>query len=207
MSDTTNHIPPGYWQDGQGNMIPDSKVKQIDKLRDELVRNLTARAKAQSEALTEFKRAVMAEVDAFMALSQAEYGITLGREKGNVTLSSYNMSFKIVRAMQAKIAFGEQLVAAKTLIDECVHEWAKDANDNIKAMVNHAFQTDREGKINTDRVLGLRSLDIQDEKWQRAMQAIADSIKTVGTKPYIRFYERNPKTLDYVAITLDVAGA
>ena len=36
-----------------------------------------------------------------------------------------------------------------------MHAWAEGANDNIKALVNHAFQTDKEGKINTSRVLGL----------------------------------------------------
>jgi hypothetical protein len=38
------------------------------------------------------------------------------------------------------------------------------------------------------------------------MQAIADSIQTASTKPYVRFYERNEATGDYVAINLDVAA-
>ena len=84
--------------------------------------------------------------------------------------------------------------------------WSKDANDNIRALVNHAFQTDKEGKINTGRVLGLRSLDIQDEAWKQAMQAIADSTKTASTTPYVRFYERDEGTGEYRAISLDVAA-
>ena len=28
-----NTIPPGYWQDANGNLVPESKVKDIDKLR------------------------------------------------------------------------------------------------------------------------------------------------------------------------------
>jgi hypothetical protein len=102
--------------------------------------------------------------------------------------------------------FGEQLMAAKALIDECVHEWSQGANDNIMALVNHAFQTDKEGKINTGRVLALRRLDIKDDKWQSAMQAIADSMQTASTKPYIRFYKRNDATGEYLPINLDVAG-
>ena len=97
-------------------------------------------------------------------------------------------------------------MAAKALIDECVHAWAEGANDNIKALVNHAFQTDKEGKINTSRVLGLRRLDIRDAKWQQAMQAIADSIQTASTKPYVRFYKRNDVTGEYNSINLDVAA-
>jgi hypothetical protein len=132
--------------------------------------------------------------------------VRTGGEKGNVTLVSYDGKYKLVRQMQDKIVFGEQLMAAKALIDECVHEWSQGANDNIMALVNHAFQTDKEGKINTGRVLALRRLDIKDDKWQSAMQAIADSMQTASTKPYIRFYKRSDATGEYLPINLDVAG-
>lgn len=197
---------PGYWQDANGNLIPESKVKQIDQLRNQVVYDLCRMAEVESLALRTFKLSAMAEVAAFVSLSLDQYGVKTGGEKGNITLLSFDGRYKLVRQMQDKITFGEQLMAAKALIDECVHEWARDANDNIKVMVNHAFQTDKEGKINTARVLGLRRLDIKDDKWLAAMQAIADSMQTASTKPYIRFYKRNEATLEYVPISLDVAG-
>lgn len=80
------------------------------------------------------------------------------------------------------------------------------ANDNIKALVNHAFQTDKAGKINTGRVLGLRQLNITDEKWQKAMQAISDSIRVASSKPYVRFYKRDDESGDYAHISLDAAA-
>lgn len=199
-------VTPGYWKDASGNLIPESKVKQIDQLRNQLVYDLCRKAEAESLALSTFKLTAMTEVASFVSLSLDEYGVKTGGEKGNITLVSYDGRYKLVRQMQDKITFGEQLMAAKALIDECVHEWAKDANDNIKVMVNHAFQTDKEGKINIGRVLSLRRVDIKDEKWQSAMQAIADSMQTASTKPYIRFYKRNDTTLEYVPISLDVAS-
>ena len=197
---------PGYWTDANGNLVPESKVKQIDQLRNQVVYDLCRNAKLESLALGAFKLSAMAEVAAFVSISMEQYNVKSGGEKGNVTLVSYDGRYKLVRQMQDKITFGEQLMSAKVLIDECVHEWAVNANDNIKALVNHAFQTDKEGKINTGRVLSLRRLDIKDPKWQDAMQAIADSMQTASTKPYIRFYERNDATQEYVAISLDVAG-
>lgn len=197
---------PGYWQDANGNLVPEAKVKQIDQVRNQLVYELCRNAELQSQALSAFKLTAMAEVAAFVAISMEQYGVKAGGEKGNVTLLSYDGRYKLVRQMQDKITFGEQLMAAKALIDECVHEWAANASDNIKALVSHAFQTDKEGKINTGRVLSLRRLDIKDAKWQQAMQAIADSMQTASTKPYIRFYKRNETTMDYTAISLDVAG-
>ncbi|MEO8121682.1 MAG: DUF3164 family protein [Rhodoferax sp.] len=204
---TTSHsIPPCYWTDASGNLVPESKVKQIDQLRNQLVYDLCRMAETESLALSAFKLTAMTEVSSFVALSLDEYGVKTGGDKGNVTLASYDGRYKLVRQMQDKIIFGEQLMAAKALIDECVHEWAANANDNIKALVNHAFQTDKEGKINTGRVLSLRRLDIKDTKWQQAMQAIADSMQTASTKPYIRFYKRHDTTLEYLPISLDVAG-
>lgn len=198
---------PSYWTDATGNLVPEAKVKQIDQVRNQMVYDLCRMAEVESAALRTFKLSAMAEVAAFIGLSLEHYGVRTGGEKGNVTLVSYDGIYKLVRQMQDKIVFGEQLMAAKALIDECVHLWAAGASDNIKALVNHAFQTDKEGKINTGRVLSLRRLDIKDEKWQAAMQAIADSMQTASTKPYIRFYKRDAKTLDYLPINLDVAGA
>ncbi|MCL4771981.1 MAG: DUF3164 family protein [Burkholderiaceae bacterium] len=203
---TPSTIPPGYWQDASGNLIPESKVKDIDKLRHQVVTDLCHMAKQRRDGLAEFKAKAMQEVAALVATSMEQYGVKTGGEKGNVTLTSFDGKFKLVRQMQDRLVFGEQLLAAKALIDECVQAWSKDANDNIRALVNHAFQTDKEGKINTGRVLGLRSLNIQDEAWKQAMQAIADSTKTASTTPYVRFYERDEGTGEYRAISLDVAA-
>lgn len=202
----TQTIPAGYWQDASGNLIPESKVKDIDKLRHQVVTDLCTMAEKSRDGLAEFKAHAMQEVAALVSTSMEQYGVKAGGEKGNVTLISFDGRYKLVRQMQDKLTFGEQLMAAKALIDECVHEWAQGANDNIKALVNHAFQTDKEGKINTGRVLGLRRLEIRDAKWQSAMQAIADSIQTASTKPYVRFYKRNDTTGEYQPISLDVAA-
>ena len=74
------------------------------------------------------------------------------------------------------------------------------------ALINHAFQTDKEGRINTGRVLSLRRLDIADKQWRAAMEAIADSMTTASTTAYIRFYERDRADLPWRAIALDMAA-
>ena len=199
-------IPAGYWQDASGSLIPESKIKDIDKLRHQVVTDLCVMAEKSRDGLADFKAHAMQEVAALVSTSMEQYGVKAGGEKGNVTLISFDGRYKLVRSMQDKLTFGEQLMAAKALIDECVHEWASNADDNIKVLVNHAFQTDKEGKINTGRVLGLRRLEIRDAKWQSAMQAIADSIQIASTKPYVRFYKRNDTTGEYESISLDVAA-
>ena len=41
-----NTIPDGYWEDARGCLIPVEQIKEIDKARDELVREKVAKAKA-----------------------------------------------------------------------------------------------------------------------------------------------------------------
>ena len=45
-----------------------------------------------------------------------------------------------------------------------------------------------------------------DERWQRAMQAIGDACQVVGSKSYIRVYQRVGDTDQYEPISLDIAG-
>ncbi len=205
MSDNKT-IPSGYWEDAQGNLVPVSKVKDIDKDRSKTVGELCAQAKKQSASLLAFKIEAMHAVSEFVRRSLEQYDVKSGGQKGNVTLITFDGRFKIVRQMQESLVFDERLQAAKALIDECIHSWSKGSNDNIKVLVNNAFQVDQAGKINTGRVLGLRSLKITDTKWQQAMQAISDSTRVASTKPYIRFYERDDTAGDYTPISLDVAG-
>lgn len=118
---------------------------------------------------------------------------------------TFDGKHKIVRQVAEHIRFDERLQAAKELIDECLREWTAGSDDKIKVLINEAFQVDKEGNVNTGRILGLRRLDIDDTKWMKAMRAIGDSIRVTGTKPYVRIYERDDETGDYRAISLDIA--
>jgi Protein of unknown function (DUF3164) len=205
-TETRPAIPKGFWEDASGNLVPEAKIKPIDKDRHELVSQLAKKAKNVSADLLAYKLVVMDEVQRFVDRSMREYDAKPRGNKGNVTLISFDGRYKLQRAVAEHISFDERLQAAKSLIDECIKDWSKGSNANIKVLVSQAFQVDKEGKVSTGRVLGLRSLDITDEKWQRAMQAISDSITITGSKSYIRFYERDEATGEYVAIALDVAG-
>lgn len=199
-------IPAGYWENAKGNLVPESKVKPIDKLRDQLVKDLCGKAEVKSADTAKFKLGTMADVHAFIETSAEQYGVKAGGKKGNVTLMSFDGKQKVVLQMQDRITFGEQLQAAKTLIDQCVMRWSEGADDNIKVLVTDAFQVDKEGLINTGRVLGLLRLEIDDPDWKMAMKAIADSRQVADTKAYIRFYTRSDTSGDWKAISLDMAA-
>ncbi|KGH08739.1 MULTISPECIES: DUF3164 family protein [Comamonas] len=199
-------IPAGYWENAKGNLVPESKVKPIDKLRDQLVKDLCGSAEVMSQAMGKFKLKTLGDVHAFIEASVEQYDVKIGGKKGNVTLMSFDGKLKVILQMQDRITFGEQLQAAKVLIDQCVTRWSAGSNDNIKVLITDAFQVDKEGLINTGRVLGLLRLDIQDDDWKKAMQAIADSRQVADTKPYIRFYKRAEVSAEWKPINMDLAA-
>lgn len=203
---TENKIPEGYRADAKGCLVPESMIKPIDRARDELVGELARQARIVSDGLRKFKARVFADINAFVDLSGEQYGVKLGGKKGNLTLFSFDGAFKVQVAIAEHMVFDERLQTAKHLIDECIIDWSQGSRDEIKVLVQAAFQTDKEGKINTGRVLALRRLDIRDEKWQMAMQAIGESLQVVGSKEYVRFYERIGDTDQYQPISLDVAA-
>lgn len=201
-----NQIPEGFWLDAKGCLVPESMIKPIDRTRDELTKDLGVRAKQMSATLREFKTAVFNDINAFIDLSAEQYDVKLGGKKGNLTLYSFDGAIKVQVAIAEHMVFDERLQAAKHLIDECIIDWSQGSRDEIKVLVQSAFDTDKEGKINTGRVLGLRRLDIRDEKWQMAMKAISESLQVVGSKEYIRFYERIGSSDQYQPISLDIAA-
>ena len=194
-----------YMENAKGHLIPIDKVKPIDKLRDEVVKDMIAIAVKQRADMRLAKNKLFDAFNEFVALSAQEYDVQMGGKKGNTTLLSYDGKYKVQLAVSENMVFDERLQVAKQLIDECLTDWTKDSNDNIKALINQAFQVDKEGKVSTSRVLALRSLDINDAKWDRAMDAISDAIQVTDTKEYIRFYERDESGA-YHQISLDFSN-
>lgn len=195
-----------YWQDAKGNLTPDEMVKEIDKERDALVREWIEKGKETSKMMRNFKDGVFGDIQAFAELSAEKYQAQIGGKKGNVTLLSYDGRYKIQRAINDHLQFDERIQAAKVLIDECLNEWSEGSRPELKALIERAFNVDKEGNLNTSRILGLRRVDIQDERWQNAMQAISESVQVVSSKAYVRLYERVGDTDEYVPIALDMAG-
>lgn len=206
MTAQQHTIPEGYRVDAQRRLVAEVLIKPLDLARDALVLELVAKARTVSNGLAQFKAAAFGDIEAFVEMSAEEYGAKLGGKKGNVSLISFDGRYKIQRAIQESIAFDERLQAARALIDECLEEWTAGARPEVVTLVNDAFRTDTKGDIRTARVLALRRLEIADERWQRAMQAIGEACQVVGSKSYIRVYERVGDTDQYQPISLDIAG-
>ncbi|WEA23108.1 DUF3164 family protein [Pseudomonas juntendi] len=202
-----NNVPEGFLKDAKGHLVPLDLVKPIDMARNDLVLELVAKALVVSKTLADFKTDAFGDIQAFVDMSAEQYNAKVGGKKGNITLMSFDGQYKIVRAAQDNIRFDERLQAARALIDECLTEWTQDARSEVRAIVNEAFRADKQGEISTGRVLALRRMEITDARWQRAMEAIGDAVQVVGSKSYIRVYQRIGESEQYVPIPLDIASA
>lgn len=203
---TATPPPEGYLRNAAGHLVPIDQVRDHDLLRDQTARDLAERALELNAELTAFKRQALADIADLVKIAGERYGVALGGKKGNVSISSYDGSVKVVRQVAERIAFTEELEAAKELINRCIERWSEGANANIRALVDRAFRTDTQGQIKTAAVLELLRLEIEDEEWKRAMEAIRDSIQAIGTAIYVRVYQRIGDSDQYRAVPLDLAA-
>ena len=201
----TNINPTEYMKDRKGRLVPVAQVSDYDLEMDHFVKEQVAAAKIKRDELREFKTRAFNECYAWLDLVAEKYGRTRGGAKGNVTFSSFDGSQQITIRVQDTLTFGPELQIAKDLIDECVTEWSKGANANLQAIITDAFQVDKEGQLNTGRILSLRRVKIQDERWNRAMEAISESLQVAISKTYINFREKD-KDGRLVNIPLDIAA-
>ncbi len=196
-----------YMADPKGALVPLETVKTTDLLMDEQVRKIMVFARDLNAQIARFKDHTLGDVADLLAVFDQEHQVKLGGIKGNVTLTSFDSTLKVQLAIAEQVTFGPELQSAKKLVDECLNEWSADSRPELQAIVQRAFNTDKEGLVNRAELFGLLRLEIADERWQRAMKAIRDSIRVEGTKEYVRFYERSDARQAWKAITIDLAVA
>jgi hypothetical protein len=194
-----------YLRDAKGNLVPVETVKPTDLLMDETVRKITGFARDLSARIARFKGHTFEDVNGLQALIAQDYGVSVGGKKGNITLTTFDGCQKVQVQVADLIEFGPELQAAKALIDECLSEWSADSRVELRALVSRVFSVDKEGQINRAELFMLLRVEIADDRWVRAMAAIRDSIRVIGSRTYVRFYERDAPDAPWRAISIDLA--
>ena len=109
-----------YMTDMQGRQVPLELVSDVDKLRDQTVREVIKRVMGMKKTLNHFKSILRDDIFAFINLSAEKYGKKYGGVKGNITLSTYDGKYKILIANNEMLEFDERLQIARELIGECL---------------------------------------------------------------------------------------
>lgn len=194
-----------YRRNAQGHLVPLEAIDPLDLEKDELVRDIIAKALVLQAAIREFKTHTQGDMLAFLELVAEKYGVKMGGVKGNVTLRSFDGQFKAEINTADYLVFDERIHVAKAAVDKCIHRWAAGSRVEIRALIEHAFQVDAKGKFSIGRVIGLTKLAIDDPEWAEAMRAVRDALQVVDSKSYIRLYERKEDG-KYAPIPLDIAA-
>lgn len=206
---TEEHGGISYVNKGKGELLALSAVKPEHIEEDEMVRRLAAKAAEINAVLSGFRDEIFADVTAYRELLAEKYSVKRRGTKGNMTLSTVDTSIRLQIAVSETMTFGPELEVAKELIDDCIRRWSAGSSNNIRALVDQAFQVDKKGKLNTDRILGLRRLKMDDETgdWEKAMNIIGDSVRVMASREYARFYMVDRETGAKKPIKLDIANA
>ena len=189
---TTEDAPviKGYMENSIGHLVPDRLVAPLDRRRDEVVRRIVEEGMKLSVSLAAYRRGAHEACETFLEESAAKYDTQLGGDKGNVTLTSFDGSLRLSLATYDRMTFDERLQIAKKLIDECVKKWTRNTRKEPRALIEAAFQVDKKGRLDPHRLLSLRKLNIKDEQWEKAMEALTESIQTSRSKQYLRLQRR-----------------
>lgn len=196
-----------FYVDAKGRHVPPSVMKPQLVLEDQLVRTVMQHADELSGQIARFKGHCVDDIATFLDLLREEYGAKRGGQKGNMTFTTIDGCFRVQVSIADQITFGPELEIAKDLIDECIAEWSEGSRDEIRGLIQHAFEPRSKGLVNREALFALRKVKIEDERWEQAMQAITDSIRVYGSKQYVRFHRRAAPTDEWANVTINIASA
>lgn len=197
-----------YLNDAKGDLRALDRIPAQDLLMDELVRKCTAYAQDISGELGRFQLHCWADIAGFDALLQQQYGVEPNTEtKGNRTFTSFDGCQQVKVQVSDRIQLGPELQVAKQLLDKMILARAdKDGADPfLVTLVTQAFKVDQEGKVDVSAILALRRMEMDDPDWRNVIAAIDAAVRIIGTKRYIRFYQRARQDGEWQMVPLDIA--
>lgn len=197
-----------YMINGRGEKVHVDLIKGDELMRDTLVNALLADAEVFRGMLAEFRAKSEQRVEEYMNTLMEKYRINaMARsKKGNITLENYASTAKIQIAVQDKLAFDEKIQLAKMKFDEYFEQVTAQSSEEIKLLINKAFDVDKEGNVDVKKILELRSYDIRHPKWVEGVALIEEAKKVVHSKRFIRFYRRNDPDAKWEHVSLDLAA-
>lgn len=179
-----------YYEDARGTLVPEEMIKPVDQLRDQLVGTVMNRMFKLKLDMESSKAQVLDDISTFMDLAASEHGVQFGGKKGNLTLATFDGKYRLSLKMSDRQSFTEGIYLGKELIDKCIEKWSNGANQNLKTVIDQAFQLNQSGRMDIRRILNLRRLDIDDPDWRKAMEIIGDAVQVETSKQHLLLYVR-----------------
>lgn len=194
-----------YYRKADGSLVPEDQIKDLDKLRDQMVMGIADKVLSLKQEMIKTKADVVEDIEAFMETASEQYGVNYGGEKGNLTFTSFDGNIQIKYYSNDYLTFNEGIYVAKQLIDEFLEDITKDSSKSIKQIVNNAFNL-KQGRMDVKAILKLRDINETDPRWIKAMGIIDESRQYVTGNKALRLYIRNRSTdkMEYIPLDFSV---
>lgn len=199
-------IPPGCWRNRDGHYVPLSLIEDYEKLREETIRPRLEYWLWLHQEIADLKASFFADIETLEDICLEQHGVRLaGKKKGNVSLYTYDGELMVQRRYQDRSQFNESIGAAEQLIREFLADLKGDAEPEVVALINIAFERTKQGEIRRSMLVKLRTLKFKDTRWMRAMEIIAQAEEIIDSACYLAVHRRAAQR-EYVPVPLDIAA-
>lgn len=198
---------PTYKDPNTGLDIPAKYVKQHDKLRDAVAKDIHAKWTKAEAYLTNLKIWTAEQIERVQDSARADVGVkAAGGEKGNFQFRDFEGEITISRDVQIRTEFDEHLKTAQELITKALEEMSEGSNTDLAAIARSAFTPRRTGRLDMVRIRSLCTLKVNNETWNKAVEIIRSCERGIASREYIRVARRNEPNKEPVPIRLDIAA-
>lgn len=181
------------WYDEAGTAIPYSRTTRVERLLERSSGSILKDAEKINKELRLFKQKVRELCDEAYEAFMEEKGIEQWKDrKGNFTWYNFNRSIKIEVSVNERTEFDDLTIqAAKAKLDEFLSEAIQSKNEFAKQMVIDAFETQRNKKLDTRKVLNLTRYEdkVNDPLFSEAVSLIKKAIRTPDSRTYFRVWK------------------
>lgn len=181
------------WKDESGQEIPYNRTTKVERLHER------SAVKIAKEAINMNKRLV-AFNNLITELSNEAYEAYMDSKdvkketKGNYTWFNFDRSIKIEINVNEPIVFDSlTITAAKEKLDNFLDLNIESKNEFIKQMVIDAFETQRNGQLDTKQVLKLTRYEskVKSQLFSEAIKLIREAIRRPKSKTYRRVWVKD----------------
>lgn len=191
-----------------GNLRPITEFNPVEVAEDDLVNTFLDDYLEMQVLLKKLKDnswdSLLSYIDYVFKHYQVE---KMSDDQATLTLISLNQLRKVNLQYSDMVKPGSSLMVAKELIDKIIEEKTKNVDGDTQKLLKAAVYTET-GKFSVAGLINIRHLELDHPTWVKVKELIADALKPVGKKGYIRCYQRasrDPKD-NWKMITLDIAA-
>jgi hypothetical protein len=173
-----------YYIDPEGVKVAEKRVTKEEKIRDDLVETLVAKAEAINADLVKFKAQCAQILKTHLDTTAQKHG---EKWQGNATIHDFSNVMSVTVRHQKRKEFNHSVNVAVKKIDRWISEKANNTNTDIISVVRKLTKVDDRGKYDRDSLKQLLDIRIDDPLWNEAMEIIRNSLEVVSTKTYFQF--------------------